>query len=252
MRARCQAQLGSNGSAESGSAEGDAVQNQAQQGGAGSAGSGSARPGERHCRVGARSCSSGRWLGSLPQRERGPRAPQPRALRAVARSSRRAGVAGGVLRGHRLLRPQAPPPPPPPLSCLPARRSSNPRPRRAGLLVWLAEAERYLSQPRRPPTRDQRDSRERAPPGAAASSPLSRGRSGPLRRGCDSPPLPPEGEGAGKPCSCSRIPRAEAPAPEARDWKRGRRRRREGRVTPGRTVSPPGCGCRLHKSSSSG
>lgn len=128
-------------------------------------------------------CARARFLGAAAMGKQCP-----------VRSSLRVGVAGGALRGPRLLRQQAPPLPPPSPPCPPTRPIRSPRPGRAGSLVWPAEAERDLNEPRRPPTRDKRDSREPALPGAAASSLLSRGRSG----GRDSPPLPSEVEGAEK------------------------------------------------------
>lgn len=54
--------------------------------------------------------------------------------------------------------------PPPSSSSPPARPIRSPRHRRAGLLVWPAEAERDFSEPRRPPTRDEPDSRDPALP----------------------------------------------------------------------------------------
>lgn len=177
------------------------MQSQAQPRGKGGVGSDSARG--RGCarrgRVGTRSCSPGTGWGAFPGGRApgsGFRAPQRQALSSRVRGSRGAGVAGGALRSHHPLRPQAPPlapplSPPPSPSCPPARPVRSPGPRRAGSLVWPAEAERDPSEPWRPPTRDKRGSREPALPAAAASSPSSRGRSGPRRPGRDSPPLPP-------------------------------------------------------------
>lgn len=79
---------------------------------------------------------------------------------------------------------QAPPLSPPPRRGPRSSLIRSPGPRRAGPLVWPAEAERDLREPRRPPTGDQRDSRDSALPRAAASPVLARTLgSAPPRRG---------------------------------------------------------------------
>ena len=99
-------------------------------------------PGGDACR------SGGRWLGGLLRQPGGQAlflGAAARGAKCCVRSWSEAGTAGGALRSHHLLRPQAPPLPPPSSSSPPARPIRSPRPRRAGLLVWPAEAERDLS-----------------------------------------------------------------------------------------------------------
>lgn len=171
-------------------------------GGNGSAGSRSVRPGTRcgiplAAAVTARLVRWGACFGSCavwccswaPQRE---------ALSPSVCFWRRALAAGGALRGHRLLRPQSPPLPPPSSSPPPARPIPSLRPCRAGPLVWLAEAERDPSEPRRPPTRDKRDSRGPSSDPCCRPFPIVAGTLWPCCSGHDSPPLPSRGDGKEK------------------------------------------------------
>nr|XP_025747344.1 proline-rich proteoglycan 2-like [Callorhinus ursinus] len=200
--------------------------------------------------------SGSHWPGRSLQPQPGARFPGAAAGGAERRGPElpRSQAAGGAQRGHRLLRPQAPPLPPPPPSRPPARPIGSPRPSTTGPLVWPAEAERDLREPWRPPTWGKRDSWDPALPRAAAAS-LRDGDAGARAAGAEAPFLP-EGKERRKPSGCSRSKRAEAPAREARGWRRRRRRRREVRVIPGRRAfhlqAERGCGCQLHKSGGGG
>ena len=179
-------------------------------------------------------------------------APQREALSAAVRSWSEAATAGGSLRGHHLLRPQAPPLPPPSSSSPPARPIRSPRHRGAGLLVWPAEAERDVSEPRRPPTRDEPDSRDPALPPRGRPLPVFAGTLRPeprfssssSRRGRDgeSGAAALERESRGPCPGGSGLEKEEAEAEGS-----ARHSREE-------SVSPPGrgCGCQLRKSSSGG
>lgn len=124
--------------------------------------------------------------------------------------------------------------PPPSSSSPPARPIRSPRHRRAGLLVWPAEAERDFSEPRRPPTRDEPDSRDPALPPRGRPLPVFAGTLRPEPRFSSSSSR--RGRDGESGAAALERERAEALAPEARDWRRRRRRRREVRVTPGRRV----------------
>ena len=215
---RCQAQWGCNGGAESSLAEtqwglrlGLTLEvMRAAAGGAGWEGC----SGNREVRC----CS---WT---PQRE---------ALSAGVRSWSEAATAGGALRGHHLLRPQAPPLPPPSSSSPPARPIRSPRHRRAGLLVWPAEAERDFSKPRRPPTRDEPDSRDPALPPRGGPLPVVAGTLRPEPRFSSSSSR----RGRDGESGAAALERASrGPCPGGSGLEERRRRRREVRVTPGRRV----------------
>lgn len=158
--------------------------------------------------------------------------PQREALSAGVRSWSEAATAGGALRGHHLLRPQAPPLPRLLRLARPLAQSVALCPAEPGCLSGRRRLSATLASrgARRPGT----SPTPGTPlcPRAVTPSLLSRGHSS---RSHDSPPLPPEGEGTAKAERLHWRELAEALAPEARDWRR-RRRRREVRVTPRRRV----------------
>lgn len=158
--------------------------------------------------------------------------------------------------GRSSARPPPPPAagsssPPPSSSSPPARPIRSPRPRRAGLLVWPAEAERDFSEPRRPPTRNEPDSRDPALPPRGRPLPVVAGTLQPEPRFSSSSSR----RGRDGESGAAALERASrGPCPGGSGLEEEAEAEGSARHSQEESVSPPGrgCGCQLRKSSSGG